>query len=113
VLNKFVKIQPSDVAILTLEPTFNVTLFEKNVPTVAVKFVGEVNDEVAPETASTAPNAAAEPIPQRRIIAKLELAAGLVMIFLKSGNTCSAAASNNGNICVSRFMMLVVLGFRF
>ena len=55
----------------------------------------------------------AEPIPQRRIIAKLEPAAGLVTMFRNSGKSCSAAASNKGNVRVSRFMMLVVLGFQF
>ena len=70
--------------------------------------VVKVTPADAPEAASYAPTAAAEPMPQRRMIAKLELAVGLVTIFRKSGSSCSTAASNRGNVRVSRFMMLVV-----
>ncbi len=53
---------------------------------------------LAPEQASYAPAIAAEPMPQRRMMAKLEPAAGLVTIFRNSGKSCSAAASNKGNV---------------
>jgi hypothetical protein len=66
-----------------------------------------VKDEVAPETAFTASSAAAEPIPQRKMMAKLEPAAGLVTMFRKSGSSCNAAARNKGSVRVSRFINII------
>ena len=76
------------------------TLLLKYVPTEPLKVLGEVKTVVAPDTASTALSAAVEPMVQRRMMAKLELAAGLVTMFRSSGRICSAAARSRAKVRV-------------
>jgi hypothetical protein len=71
----------------------SVMLFVKNEPTVPTKLVGDVKVGAdAPDTASTTPSAAPEPMVQRRMMAKVEVAAGFVTKLRTMGSTCSSAA---------------------
>lgn len=78
------------------EPLFvSDTKFVKYVPTVPVKLVGveKITGAEAPETASNAVAVAAVPTTHLRMMAKVDVAAGLVTTVRVTGITCNNAAS--------------------
>ena len=75
-----------------------VTLLLNAVPTAPLKEFGVVNNDVAPETASTEPSTAPAPMPQRRMMAKAEAVAGWVTSVRARGSTCNNAARTTAGL---------------